>query len=132
MTKSILLLFIAMLLCCQNMDTPIAPTLGEEIEIKFGEQVTIPSEGIRVAFSALLGDSRCPADVTCVWAGNAEVTVQLNDEGIDLNTNPGPERPTQGTISGYTIELVALDPYPESERSTEEEDYVATLLITRD
>ena len=45
------------------------PKLDEEIQIKFGESITLEKGKLRIKFKSLVGDSRCPQGVVCVWAG---------------------------------------------------------------
>src|SRR6185312_15051394 len=51
--------------------------LGREFKLKAGRQVTVKGTKLRIRFVAVENDSRCPSDVTCVWAGNAAVQFQL-------------------------------------------------------
>lgn len=66
-----------------------------------------------------LADSRCPSDVTCVWAGDADVMLNIrsgNEEKmIHLHTNPNTE--TQVSMIeefGHKITLLDVLPYPVS------------------
>ena len=43
--------------------------------VRFGETVTVG--GPRVTPVALLEDSRCPANVQCVWAGRVRITARI-------------------------------------------------------
>src|SRR5262245_35822050 len=55
--------------------TDAAPELGTTFNVRFGERATIVSEGLTLKFDQVLGDSRCPVDVVCVWAGEARIVV---------------------------------------------------------
>ncbi|HYQ59046.1 MAG TPA: hypothetical protein VEP89_17005 [Draconibacterium sp.] len=77
-----------------------------------------------------INDSRCPVDVECVWAGKADVKIDV-------------ERPQQGsitlstydnlsdTVAGFSFELINVSPYPVSTETTELEDYEVTLRIVQ-
>jgi hypothetical protein len=85
-----------------------------------------------VHFLAVSEDSRCPSDVVCVWEGNARVGLELQASGaepahLSLDTNPG--FTTEATYASYTIGLLALKPYPQSERPMDE-PYRATLVVS--
>ncbi|MDT5293210.1 MAG: hypothetical protein QOJ76_90, partial [Acidobacteriota bacterium] len=54
-----------------------AARVGREFKIKVGRQVTLKGDGLRVRFVAVGNDSRCPEGVTCVWAGDAEVMLEV-------------------------------------------------------
>ncbi|MEX0646840.1 MAG: hypothetical protein WEA56_02265 [Balneolaceae bacterium] len=128
MKRLTILLIISVTFSCENITSPIQPKLGEEIEMKYGEQITIPEEGIILRFNDILIDSRCPSGVTCVWAGNAEIAIQLNDTEASLNTYLEPK---QTSISEYEVQLLSLKPYPKYNFELEDNDYTAKLLITK-
>lgn len=129
MKKIILLLLLSgTILSCQNeLSAGSKPELDEEFTIQNGEQVMIQGKDITVTFVEVLRDSRCPTGVECVWSGNAEVAVYINDELITLNTHI---KPQQIVISGYQIKLVKLTPYPHINKKIDPEDYAATLVIS--
>ena len=51
---------------------------GREFKLRAGQQVTVKGTKLRIRLIAVENDSRCPSDVTCVWAGNAAVQLQLS------------------------------------------------------
>ena len=123
-----ILMIILVTLSCENTTSPIQPQLGEVFEIEFGKQITIPEEDISLRFNDVLKDSRCPKGVTCVWAGNAEIVIQLNNTEANLNTYLDPK---QTSISEYKVQLLSLNPYPIYNVEIEDMDYSAKLLITK-
>jgi hypothetical protein len=128
MKKIVTLLIISVILSCQNTTSPVQPNTGEEFEIVFGKQITIPEEGISLQFSDVLVDSRCPKGVTCVWAGNAEIVIQLNDSEANLNTYLEPQKTN---IYEYKIQFLSLNPYPKYNVKLKNKDYSAKLLKTK-
>jgi hypothetical protein len=81
-------------------------------------------------------DSRCPADVTCVWAGNAAVRFQLGtgrrSKIVTLNTSSSRTFLNEVEYQGYKVKLVGLDPYPRSDRKVGGRAYTATLLVSKE
>lgn len=110
-------------------------SLNHEFHVTFGQEIEIREEQVTVTFASLLNDSRCPADVTCVWEGDAEILIQMRQAGAEvtelkLHTN---QRFTQAEkYRQYVIQLVALHPYPRTDRKGQPSDYVATLLVKRE
>lgn len=107
--------------------------LGREFSLKARREVTLKGEGLRIKFAEVKNDSRCPADVTCVWAGNAAVRLEVNLRGrgsksLTLNTM-GNSQPVE--YRGYKVSLVGLSPYPRSNQSIAPRDYVVTLLVSK-
>ena len=108
--------------------------LDQEFQIKFGEQVLIEGTKFRLTFVNVANDSRCPRDVVCAWAGNAEVKLDLkkkpkqNTTSVVLNTTMNP-RDTE--FRGFTIRLVTLKPDRVSTTTINPADYEATLVVSR-
>ncbi|WP_010230960.1 hypothetical protein [Gillisia marina] len=44
-------------------------------ELDYGELFTFKNKSIQ--FKKVISDSRCPKDVTCIWAGEAKVLVAI-------------------------------------------------------
>jgi len=110
--------------------------LGRAFKLRAGRQVTLKGERLRIRFAAVTGDSRCPSDVTCVWAGNAAVHLDVttngrSEESLTLNTGKGPSLANEAKYQGYKVKLVDLSPYPRSDQKIAAADYVVTLLVSK-
>ena len=108
--------------------------LGREFRLRARHQVTLKGESLRIKFVEVKEDSRCPADVKCIWAGNAAVRLDVSIRGrgsksLTLNTT-GNLPPLD--YRGYKIRLVELSPYPRSDRKIAVVDYVVTLLVNKE
>lgn len=110
--------------------------LGREFTLRAGQRAVLNGAGLRVRFDSVANDSRCPAGVTCVWAGNAEVLVEAESGGrravLKLNTHGGPDLPKEARHGRYVVVLVALKPSPRPSGRVKAADYAATLLIRRE
>jgi hypothetical protein len=117
---------------------PVAFVLGQEFAIGGGQEAVFSGDDLRVRFSELLEDSRCPTEVECFWTGQARIAVVVQPTGrasttAYFNTNPAPGENMQTVgLGDYSVALKSLDPYP---RTPEEpiafEDYRATLLVRK-
>jgi hypothetical protein len=112
-----------------------AVVLGQPFKIRFGEELTVKREDLKVKFDSLLEDSRCPSDVKCIWAGDANILISVKKARadaakIELHTSGAFKR--SGKYQRYVIKLVTLTPYPRSQDSRKPNDYVATLLVTKE
>lgn len=109
-----------------------APELGKPFELKFGQQSTIAS-GVTISFLDVVEDSRCPSDVVCIQAGQATIGVSVSMNGTDErhNLTVGPRGNESATFGQYSVMLTKLDPYPVSTVQTAQEDYVATLTVSK-
>lgn len=115
------------------LDSPTGPdaVAGRPFELKAGAVSALP-DGTRLRFDRVQSDSRCPMDVTCVWAGDATVAMTLTPskgsaESLELHTQPTGSHISYGI---YTITLKALAPYPQSTRPIAAADYIATLVVS--
>lgn len=114
---------------------PSGPDLGIEepprtVTLALGAQVTV--RGAVIRFDQVRNDSRCPTDVQCVWAGNAEVLLVVGPAAGDgpdylLVLNTGLE-PRSGSRLGLDVTLLRLLPDPISTVPTR--DYRAEIHIT--
>ena len=127
---------------CQFGDTaladPVEFALGEEFTLNGGQEAVIKGDNMRLRFTDVLEDSRCPTQVECFWTGQARIAVLVQPAGspsttADFNTNPAPGQNVQTVqVGGYTISLRSLDPYPQTpDDPTAFEDYRVTMLVHR-
>ena len=128
MVRVIALLFAVAAAGCFDPTGPDA-VLGTPFQLKHGETATLPDD-VGLRFDAVRADSRCPIDVNCITAGDATIAVTLikksGSEPHELHTVPAQ---SQFSYAKYVVKLTELQPYPRSDRKTQPEDYVATLVV---
>lgn len=89
---------------------------------------------LQIRFIGVPEDSRCPADVNCVWAGNAKIVLGLSlkesaDETVvTINSTVDPQ---EALYAGYRIRFVSLKPTPLSGRTINPAEYRVTLIVSR-
>ena len=96
----------------------------------------IGSDNLTLCVDSVLEDSRCPADVVCVWQGRAVVKFSLtkNEQTYPfaLSTLSMPNSYKKDTvILGYKIELIDLHPYPKTSSTTPNNKRTAEVKISR-
>lgn len=113
------------------------PALNVAFTVKAGHKAVIDDEQLRIKFDAVLEDSRCPTQVSCVWTGQARIAVVVQHADgepvpLEFNTNPAPAfRRDTATYLSYEIRLITLDPYPRYPNNPIRfEDYVATFVVS--
>ena len=81
-----------------------------------GGKSVIADESLTVELVEI-NDSRCPAEVTCIWAGHAAVTLQVSKPGspagrvvIGSEAPPNMNLPSDANYGGYLFHLVELEP----------------------
>lgn len=82
---------------------------GADFEMGVGEQVSLGGQGM-LRYDKLAGDSRCPPDVQCIWAGDAEIRFDWTPDGgpaESFSLHTGTE-PRERALAGYVLELKSL------------------------
>lgn len=134
-----------LLACCGAPDAVVASVPGggaanavrleREFKLRPGQQVSVKGTKLRIKFTAVNEDSRCPLDVTCVWAGNAMIRLWITSgrggKALILNTNKSSTLSDEAQFQGFKLRLVTLSPYPRTDQKIAPSDYTATLLVSR-
>ena len=107
--------------------------LNERFTLGVGDVALIDGTELRVQFTRVSGDSRCPADAVCIQGGDAIVHLRALAGGFraDFELHTGDARQAVAVHRDVRIELVQLQPYPFSSRTIAPDEYVVTLLVTR-
>lgn len=132
--RSSLLVLLAFTACSGRapVEPQVSAVIGDTFQLRVGQQVNLDNQALRISFDAVPEDSRCPAQVTCVWEGNARVRLRVTAAGertlVDLNTTLTPRAVT---VRGYQISLERLEPQPVGTERTPQERYTAHLKVTR-
>jgi len=132
MRLSIISIFLILSGVCAHSDDVRSVTLNQEFNIKVGQRVEVKTEKLQIRFTTVLEDSRCPKGAQCIQAGNGKIELELvrekNDPAsVSLNTDSGS---SEADYQGYTIRLIALNPYPVVNQSIRQEEYEATLVVS--
>ena len=112
----------------------VSAELGVPFELKLGQQALIDSEDIAVSFADVVGDSRCPSDVVCIWQGQATISVSVKVGGAgprEFMLTIGADESPSSAFGQYSVKLLGLEPYPQSSVQTEPDDYVAALVVSK-
>jgi len=131
-------LFLGSLAACRstestgNLELRVA-SADSTLALRVGEEVRAPDSVMRISFLGVSGDSRCPTDVQCVWAGDAAVEI-----GVAFGTGPTVPYMLHTTLfprwvdqGGYRITLRGLRPAPVSTSQIPQSQYVAELTLER-
>jgi hypothetical protein len=107
----------------------------ERLTLRIGEQKTAKDAGIKVKFVSVVEDSRCPANVNCIWAGNAKVQIRITDtkgrapaETVVLNTNGTPQ---SERFYVYSVSVVGLTPQPGANGRVNKSRYRLVVNVER-
>lgn len=137
----VFLAFCITLAGCASSRLPTEPVVvslseaADSVRVRVGQTIVV--EGIRIRFTAVESDSRCPIDVNCVWSGDAvaNIVVEQNcaaceSPAFDLKLHTHLE-PRRGEAYGFRVELLQLQPYPRAWTQIKPDAYSAWLRVTR-
>ncbi|UGT42309.1 hypothetical protein LTV02_02470 [Nocardia yamanashiensis] len=107
--------------------------LGSRFTLAPGIPVRLDDGRLTLRLVEVPSDSRCPVDVTCVWAGEATVvltaTIANADTRLELHS-PANATP-DAAVGDYQVRLLALHPEPRSKQPVAQSEYRVDLIVTR-
>jgi hypothetical protein len=112
--------------------TPLRSESADVIELRVGASAPVPGTTSVISFVGVANDSRCPRGVTCIWEGDAVVSLRVQPQQgeprtIDLHTSDRFDQQTR--IDGVTVRLERLEPYPEKDAPVPADAYRVTLRV---
>jgi hypothetical protein len=124
-----ILLILGFAVSCSDDLSPDNYGLGTEKDFKVGNDYRASDNALKFKIAEVT-DSRCPTDVVCVWAGKADVKLNILSPitgTLLLNTFNN----TSDTLGNYSFKLVKVLPYPVSTKQIKTEEYDITLKIEK-
>lgn len=103
---------------------------GVAVRLAQGVVADLPG-GRTLALVDVTADSRCPTDVQCIWAGEANLVFEWTRPGTTQRV-PVVVSPTRGSTElpgGVTLRALELTPTPTSGRTLTAADYVVTVVL---
>jgi hypothetical protein len=118
--------------CASAGGTTLNSEVGEEFQLAPAQTIAVGRDGLTVRFIGVTEDSRCPANVQCIRAGEARVQLELRFPGnepdeVILATEGA--QPRHASLGPYDVQLVRLDPTPRTD--VPHPHYLATLKAVR-
>jgi len=116
-----------------NENVPALKTVafGQGETLRIGEGFRLEKSDATFRFVAVELDSRCPTGVNCVQEGEAQVTVAVNGNPQRVTIGNNGKSSTRVRITGGTVSILGLDPYPQGEVRLKAEDRRLRVRITK-
>ena len=103
--------------------------LGDTIHVRVGRSASVDNGRLVLTFRSHGSDSRCPANVVCVWMGDVAMRIAVrtarSTAEVDLHTGL---EPRTLTVDRYVVKAVGMLPYPGTTPS--DATPTAVLLVT--
>lgn len=155
-----LLWFLTWFLLFAGWSTPVIPAesrraeqapvqtaqVGEPFRLAQGANAVLADGDVIITFERVVEDSRCPTDVMCAWSGMVTVALRVEAageekqmvelggftdyEGLLRPQRAGLETVSSAEVGGYTVELLAVTPYPSySDAPPGQAEYQVQLMV---
>ena len=107
-------------------------TPGQDFTLRPGQVAQTADQALRVGFTGVAADSRCPKGEQCVVAGHATVRVWMQQgtgaqQAGELRTAPA--RAQTLRLFNHALRLVALEPYPVTGQAMAPGSYLARFSL---
>lgn len=126
----------ALCLMSARCERPQQVEPGDTFVLAPGQSVACKSCELGFTFAAVTEDSRCPKYTNCVWEGQASVQFQLKgaamEETLTITARGSQVDKASASRAGYRLQLLALDPYPESGKKIAPEDYRLKMTLVKE
>jgi len=132
-----LVAFLAILLAtsgCGGGPSDIKARINEEFSLSMGQRALIVGENLGIRFEEVTEDSRCPREVTCIWAGRVTCMVEITQASASYRmalTEPGlSDEYSRESYEGYELAF-HVTPYPEAGKKILPDEYRLLLTVSK-
>ncbi|MEH2326834.1 MAG: hypothetical protein V7K32_25380 [Nostoc sp.] len=120
----------------QKLMARVGTSLDTPFYLKYGKTAYLSTENIEIKLSKVIQDSRCPTKVTCIWQGQVIIGLDIIKNGKQVSTLmltliPGRDSLPIQFLDNYSVRLLEVSPYPQSEKMIDIKDYIATIVVSR-
>ena len=123
-------LLLMLLPACQA--AKVEAGLGQEFQLKPGQQAVIVNENLSLEFVRVSEDSRCPTGATCIWEGRDVCLLRITKDGsaseLSLIQMGSSDQAAQDYL-GYNF-VFNLTPYPVVNEDIDAGAYRLILKVT--
>ena len=118
---------------CAPVETAITAEPGVSFALPIGQTAAVKGTDTRLTFSEVREDSRCPTDVTCIWAGDAKIRVVVSRNGAADETRIMSITPpnNEARTDNLRIRFVGLAPVPRQADANAPRSYVAQFVVDK-
>lgn len=106
---------------------------GEAFILPFGKTALLKDKDLRLTFSEVLEDSRCPLYSNCIWEGQVRIKIEVENFGekaaLEFTRRGKENEPLVQKVKGFQVKLLMVVPYPEAGKTVKQESYSVKLLV---
>ena len=105
-----------------------------EFSLSVGQTAVIGKQALQITFEDVVEDSRCPSDVTCIWAGRVSCIIKIVQDSSEYRmvlTEPGlTDQYATVTYEEYQLAF-HVTPYPEAAQPIQKGEYRLHLIVNK-
>jgi len=107
--------------------------LNEVFQLPIQNFAKLEGGDLKIQFTAVAEDSRCPEGVACVWAGQVKIQLSISESAtaktVELTRLGKQKGEAMATVGNYKIYLFAVNPYPKASGKIKASDYFLELIV---
>ncbi len=104
-------------------------------EMKMGQSVVVDGQDLKLTFSAVPEDSRCPEGANCIQEGQIRIVLATVGDNasreIEFTRKATFKGTTTQTLGKFKIQLNEVSPYPKSGTPVQPEQYKLKLAVRK-
>lgn len=133
----VLLLTLSTVFACKERLQPgfTLVKLDQVFELSRNNSVQVKGEDLKLTFSTVMEDSRCPEGVNCIQEGQVRVMLALANGGKSMALEFARTASQKGivsrTLGHFNIQLSEVSPYPKNGEKIKPEAYKLKLAISK-
>ena|SRR5215208_4796919 len=113
----------------------ISAELEDPFQLAVNQTAVIVANNISMQLLDVPEDSRCPAFVECIWAGQVVVSLNVSKFSsvpliFNLTLGPSPSNSSTRSVDSHVIKLLQVKPYPVGDEEIAKDDYRVTFVIS--
>lgn len=118
----------------EDSDQQVKANLDAPFQLQLNQAAVLESEKLKIRFSSVTEDSRCPSDAVCIWAGRATIVVNIfkneQNRGVFSLSTEGDDVAV-AIFDKYSITLIEVEPYPTTNQTIALSEYIVTLVVSK-
>lgn len=107
--------------------SPTAPLSNNEVTLAPGQKGKAGE--VEVTFYKVIGDNRCPIEVTCITGGWVEASVELSQGGKTVTTNIRSGGQPAYDLNGWQVSIISATPATRVGKEIGESEYRLTFHV---
>ena len=107
--------------------------LDQVFELKMNGSTQLEGGGLKITFSGVPEDSRCPKGVNCIQEGQIRISLAVvsgsQTRTLEFTRKASQTGNVTQSFENYKIQWLDVSPYPEKDKKIKAEDYKLKVAV---